>query len=113
MYYIAELSMNPSDSMQYSNALFSAAHYMIFLSLQVHFSSGGVKLLALAEALLKKHINSHSLHEPEGISDFLMPFAILVILLFFHTLMWFFPDMCGLCGSTFSLCFNFGATGKI
>jgi N-terminal acetyltransferase B complex non-catalytic subunit len=40
------------------------------LSLQVHFSSGGVKLLALAEALLKKHINSHSLHEPEGISDF-------------------------------------------
>lgn len=84
-----------------------------FLSLQVHFSSGGVKLLALAEALLKKHINSHSLHEPEGISDFLMPFAILVILLFFHTLMWFFPDMFGLCGSTFSLCFNFGATGKI
>jgi hypothetical protein len=79
----------------------------------VHFSSGGVKLLALAEALLKKHINSHSLHEPEGISDFLMPFAILVILLFFHTLMWFFPDMFGLCGSTFSLCFNFGATGKI
>jgi N-terminal acetyltransferase B complex non-catalytic subunit len=36
----------------------------------VHFSSGGVKLLALAEALLKKHINSHSLHEPEGISVF-------------------------------------------
>ena len=70
MYYIAELSMNPSDSMQYSNALFSAAHYMIFLSLQVHFTSGGVKLLALAEALLKKHINSHSLHEPEGISVF-------------------------------------------
>ena len=38
--------------------------------LQVHFTSGGVKLLALAEALLKKHINSHSLHEPEGILFF-------------------------------------------
>jgi hypothetical protein len=36
--------------------------------LQVHFTSGGVKLLALA--LLKKHINSHSLHEPEGIAVF-------------------------------------------
>jgi hypothetical protein len=70
MYYIAELSVNPSDSMQYLNVLFSTAYYMIFLSLQVHFTSGGVKLLALAEALLKKHINSHSLHEPEGISDF-------------------------------------------
>ncbi|RLN29014.1 phagocyte signaling-impaired protein [Panicum miliaceum] len=35
------------------------------IQLQVHFTSGGVKLLALAEALLKKHINSHSLHEPE------------------------------------------------
>ena len=39
-------------------------------NLQVHFTSGGVKLLALAEALLKKHINSHSLHEPEGILFF-------------------------------------------
>ncbi|XP_066362409.1 N-terminal acetyltransferase B complex auxiliary subunit NAA25-like isoform X2 [Miscanthus floridulus] len=38
------------------------------IQLQVHFSSGGVKLLALAEALLKKHINSHSLHEPEALS---------------------------------------------
>ncbi|CAL4892933.1 unnamed protein product [Urochloa decumbens] len=38
------------------------------IQLQVHFTSGGVKLLALAEALLKKHINSHSLHEPEALS---------------------------------------------
>lgn len=38
------------------------------IQLQAHFSSGGVKLLALAEALLKKHINSHSLHEPEALS---------------------------------------------
>ena len=34
---------------------------------QAYFSSGGEKLLALSEALLKKHISSHSLHEPEGI----------------------------------------------
>ncbi|KAG2628384.1 hypothetical protein PVAP13_3KG245100 [Panicum virgatum] len=38
------------------------------IQLQVHFTSGGVKLLALAEALLKKHINSHSLHEPEALA---------------------------------------------
>uniref|UniRef100_A0A0D9WFC3 Uncharacterized protein n=1 Tax=Leersia perrieri TaxID=77586 RepID=A0A0D9WFC3_9ORYZ len=30
--------------------------------------SGGEKLLPLAEALLKKHINSHSLHEPEALA---------------------------------------------
>ncbi|KAL6630986.1 hypothetical protein ACP70R_028326 [Stipagrostis hirtigluma subsp. patula] len=38
------------------------------IQLQVYFSSGGEKLLALAEALLKKHINSHSLHEPEALA---------------------------------------------
>lgn len=36
--------------------------------LQAYFSSGGEKLLGLAEALLKKHISSHSLHEPEALS---------------------------------------------
>ncbi|KAG8085224.1 hypothetical protein GUJ93_ZPchr0010g8296 [Zizania palustris] len=38
------------------------------IQLQVHFSSGGEKLLALAEALLKKHISSHSIHEPEALA---------------------------------------------
>ncbi|WVZ98055.1 hypothetical protein U9M48_043538 [Paspalum notatum var. saurae] len=38
------------------------------IQLQAHFSSSGVKLLALAEALLKKHISSHSLHEPEALA---------------------------------------------
>ncbi|KAF0910438.1 hypothetical protein E2562_002903 [Oryza meyeriana var. granulata] len=38
------------------------------IQLQVHFSSGGEKLLPLAEALLKKHISSHSLHEPEALA---------------------------------------------
>jgi N-terminal acetyltransferase B complex non-catalytic subunit len=28
--------------------------------------NGGDKLLVLAEGLLKKHVGSHSLHEPEG-----------------------------------------------
>lgn len=37
------------------------------IQLQVFCSSGGEKLLALAEALLKKHISSHSLHEPEAL----------------------------------------------
>ncbi|KAG2619988.1 hypothetical protein PVAP13_3NG154600 [Panicum virgatum] len=41
------------------------------IQLQVHFTSGGVKLLALAEALLKKHINSHSLHEPEALAFYI------------------------------------------
>lgn len=30
--------------------------------------SGGEKLLLLAEGLLKKHIATHSLHEPEGVN---------------------------------------------
>ncbi|BAF17170.1 N-terminal acetyltransferase B complex auxiliary subunit NAA25 isoform X1 [Oryza sativa Japonica Group] len=38
------------------------------IQLQVHFSIGGEKLLPLAEALLKKHITSHSLHEPEALA---------------------------------------------
>ncbi|XP_006654275.2 N-terminal acetyltransferase B complex auxiliary subunit NAA25 [Oryza brachyantha] len=38
------------------------------IQLQVRFSSGGEKLLPLAEALLKKHITSHSLHEPEALA---------------------------------------------
>ncbi|KAH0465541.1 hypothetical protein IEQ34_005644 [Dendrobium chrysotoxum] len=37
------------------------------IQLQVLSSSGGEKLLSLAEALLKKHIASHSLHEPEAV----------------------------------------------
>ncbi|KAK1283393.1 hypothetical protein QJS10_CPB21g01457 [Acorus calamus] len=37
------------------------------IQLQVLFSSGGEKLLQLAEALLKKHIVTHSLHEPEAL----------------------------------------------
>nr|XP_029123962.1 N-terminal acetyltransferase B complex auxiliary subunit NAA25 isoform X2 [Elaeis guineensis] len=37
------------------------------IQLQVSCGSGGEKLLSLAEALLKKHIASHSLHEPEAL----------------------------------------------
>ncbi|KAG9132857.1 hypothetical protein Leryth_014790 [Lithospermum erythrorhizon] len=37
------------------------------IQLQVHYSPGGEKLLLLAEGLLKKHIASHSLHEPEAL----------------------------------------------
>ena len=36
------------------------------IQLQVFCGNGGEKLLQLAEGLLKKHIASHSLHEPEG-----------------------------------------------
>lgn len=40
----------------------------VFLALwQVSCGQGGEKLLGLAEGLLKKHIASHSLHEPEGL----------------------------------------------
>lgn len=41
------------------------------IQLQFYFSSGGEKLLALAEALLKKHISSHSLHEPEALAIYI------------------------------------------
>jgi hypothetical protein len=37
---------------------------LIFL--QVFCGNGGEKLAMLAEGLLKKHVASHSLHEPEG-----------------------------------------------
>lgn len=37
------------------------------IQLQVLCGEGGEKLLVLAEALLKKHIASHSLHEPEAL----------------------------------------------
>ncbi|XP_047252828.1 N-terminal acetyltransferase B complex auxiliary subunit NAA25 [Capsicum annuum] len=37
------------------------------IQLQVLCSNGGEKLLLLAEGLLKKHIASHSLHEPEAV----------------------------------------------
>ncbi|KAL2899246.1 N-terminal acetyltransferase B complex auxiliary subunit NAA25 [Bienertia sinuspersici] len=37
------------------------------IQLQVSCGQGGDKLLALAEGLLKKHIASHSLHEPEAL----------------------------------------------
>ncbi|CAI9107074.1 OLC1v1006355C1 [Oldenlandia corymbosa var. corymbosa] len=36
------------------------------IQLQVFCGNGGEKLLALAEGLLKKHIATHSLHEPEA-----------------------------------------------
>ncbi|XP_072997534.1 N-terminal acetyltransferase B complex auxiliary subunit NAA25 isoform X1 [Typha latifolia] len=41
------------------------------IQLQVLLSSGGDKLLLLAEALLKKHINSHSLHEAEALAIYI------------------------------------------
>lgn len=37
---------------------------------QVFCGNGGEKLLVLAEGLVKKHVASHSLHEPEGIHCF-------------------------------------------
>lgn len=37
------------------------------IQLQVLCGNGGEKLLLLAEGLLKKHIASHSLHEPEAL----------------------------------------------
>ncbi|KAJ8751296.1 hypothetical protein K2173_016478 [Erythroxylum novogranatense] len=37
------------------------------IQLQVLCGSGGEKLLQLAEGLLKKHVGSHSLHEPEAL----------------------------------------------
>ncbi|OAY65690.1 N-alpha-acetyltransferase 25, NatB auxiliary subunit, partial [Ananas comosus] len=42
-----------------------------FLLWAVLLSNGGEKLLSLAEALLKKHINSHSLHEPEALAIYI------------------------------------------
>nr|XP_043635828.1 N-terminal acetyltransferase B complex auxiliary subunit NAA25 isoform X2 [Erigeron canadensis] len=41
------------------------------IQLQVFCGDGGEKLLQLAEALLKKHIASHSLHEPEALSVYI------------------------------------------
>lgn len=41
--------------------------YIEDLFVQVLFGNGGEKLLLLAEGLLKKHVATHSLHEPEGI----------------------------------------------
>jgi N-terminal acetyltransferase B complex non-catalytic subunit len=37
------------------------------IQLQVLCGNGGDKLLVLAEGLLKKHVGSHSLHEPEAL----------------------------------------------
>lgn len=44
--------------------------------LQVLCGNGGEKLLLLAEGLLKKHIASHSLHEPEGAIYFFFPILV-------------------------------------
>ncbi|XP_022857456.1 N-terminal acetyltransferase B complex auxiliary subunit NAA25-like [Olea europaea var. sylvestris] len=41
------------------------------IQLQVCCGNGGEKLLQLAEGLLKKHISSHSLHEPEALSVYI------------------------------------------
>ncbi|PKA67116.1 hypothetical protein AXF42_Ash004608 [Apostasia shenzhenica] len=41
------------------------------IQLQVLCSKGGEKLLSLAEALLKKHVASHSLHEPEALTMYI------------------------------------------
>ncbi|XP_073144284.1 N-terminal acetyltransferase B complex auxiliary subunit NAA25 isoform X1 [Henckelia pumila] len=41
------------------------------IQLQVCCSDGGEKLFLLAEGLLKKHIASHSLHEPEALSVYI------------------------------------------
>ncbi|KAL8128991.1 hypothetical protein V2J09_018146, partial [Rumex salicifolius] len=41
------------------------------IMLQVHHGHGGEKLFVLAEGLIKKHINSHSLHEPEALIIYL------------------------------------------
>ncbi|KAK4492110.1 hypothetical protein RD792_002907 [Penstemon davidsonii] len=41
------------------------------IQLQVCCGNGGEKLFALAEGLLKKHITSHSLHEPEALSVYI------------------------------------------
>lgn len=41
------------------------------IQLQVCCGNGGEKLLQLAEGLLKKHITSHSLHEPEALSVYI------------------------------------------
>ncbi|KZV25766.1 phagocyte signaling-impaired protein [Dorcoceras hygrometricum] len=41
------------------------------IQLQVCCSDGGEKLFHLAEGLLKKHIASHSLHEPEALSVYI------------------------------------------
>ncbi|KAI4368924.1 hypothetical protein MLD38_017425 [Melastoma candidum] len=41
------------------------------IQLQVLCGSGGEKLLLLAEGLLKKHISTHSLHEPEALAVYI------------------------------------------
>ncbi|KAM7496400.1 hypothetical protein LguiA_020814 [Lonicera macranthoides] len=41
------------------------------IQLQVFWGNGGDKLLLLAEGLLKKHIASHSLHEPEALTVYI------------------------------------------
>ena len=50
--------------------------------LQVLCGNGGEKLLLLAEGLLKKHIASHSLHEPEGAIYIFFSFLLLFPFLF-------------------------------
>ena len=49
----------------------SSTAYFMGSELQVLCGNGEEKLLLLAEGLLKKHVASHSLHEPEG--TFLFP----------------------------------------
>ncbi|KAL7212570.1 hypothetical protein ACSBR2_015292 [Camellia fascicularis] len=41
------------------------------IQLQVLCGNGGERLLLLAEGLLKKHIDSHSLHKPEALTVYL------------------------------------------
>jgi len=45
---------------------FLADLFAIWQFMQVSCGQGGEKLLGLAEGLLRKHISTHSLHEPEG-----------------------------------------------
>lgn len=49
------------------NLVLSANLFQFAGHFQVSCGQGGEKLLGLAEGLLKKHIASHSLHEPEGL----------------------------------------------
>lgn len=53
---------------------------MVFELDKVCCGNGGEKLLQLAEGLLKKHISSHSLHEPEGKSFFFFFFLLVLVL---------------------------------
>lgn len=61
-----QLQVRPPPFFSFSKVFRCSVAYSCEDLLQVLCDKSGEKLLLLAEGLLKKHIASHSMHEPEG-----------------------------------------------